>query len=318
VDNPTESFGTPKLFLSSESDEPGVDDLYKRSPDKCVGFPALNVTEFPDGSTDCFPMYIPGSTDYIYATVECGVKVYSCFPSAGSVTRADGRTARLDELRVGDELIAMTSSGSRTTDTVSVFSLADSATTATFVSLDISNGARLLVTPDHHLPTGAVCCAELARAKTFREGSPIWVAGASGALEQHTVASVSLEIAEGLHNPLLTRGSMPVVDGTVTSFNRIETVRIDGLVLPWVEAACMLTGSCTALRRVVTGFECAYSHLINFSWSGAASAAPLCKTFHYIDGVTCHAGSCWATPSAAAPAPAEAPAHPAHCGSHAA
>ena len=92
-----------------------------------------------------------------------------------------------------------------------------------------------------------------------------------------------MSIAEGLHNPLLMHGGLPIVDGVVTSFNSQPIVYLDSLVVPPAQALCAMTGSCDALRSLVAKVECAAKHLVLTN--------PVCKPFHYIDGLVLPAAS---------------------------
>ena len=86
----------------------------------------------------------------------------SCFPSGATVTLASGRRMRLDNLRVGDEVLAVTAEGALLTDTVSIFSLSDPASTGMFITLSTDRAARALsLTEGHRVPTGPRCCSNL-------------------------------------------------------------------------------------------------------------------------------------------------------------
>ena len=89
-----------------------------------------------------------------------------------------------------------------------------------------------------------------------------------------TVTAVSTTLDTGLHNPLLTNGHFPVVDGLVTSFNTIPIVTLDSYVLPYALPLCLATKTCDGLRRAVHALEC------------ALSSDGSCKARHYVDGLT--------------------------------
>lgn len=268
---------------------------------ECVGTPTVSYTS----AKECFQLNVsagyPGD-NWIYATIECGKS--TCFPADATVTRADGRTARLDEIELGDEIAAFTPEGLPTIDTVSVFSLGQRSVSATFVSLETHShlGRKgLSLTPDHHLPVGASCCSNLAMAKSLQVGDTVWLAAADGRPTAQTISHISLTVQDGLFNPLLTHGSMPIVDGFVTSFNSMEVVRMDSIAVPWLESVCSSTGTCTAVRRAVTAVECIWKHIRYSVVQGemAPPASTLCKSFEFIDGVVCHAGHCTAGRDAA-------------------
>ena len=200
-----------------------------------------------------------------------------CFPSSALVTRADGSRARIADLRAGDKILATTANGDITHDTVSLFSLADDAAEAVFLTLTTEANQTLHLTPEHHLPIGPTCCTELKMAKHVAVGELIFAMGSDGALRKARVVHTSMVIARGLHSPLLTAGGFPIVDDIVTAFNQIEMVRLDSVLVPLALALCTPTASCSLLRRAVVTAECAYKSLLGNG---------VCKTFHYIDGLT--------------------------------
>jgi len=259
---------------------------------------------------ECFALPSPEG-GVVHATVECGDQ--SCFPADSRVTLSDGSSVRVDALKAGDSILVAARDGSLAYERVSMFSLSDSAASATFIALSLAPAQathtkqrRLRLTPDHHVPTGAECCTVLSVAKDIQVGDTVWVADAAkGNAEAWRVYDIELDIAQGLYNPLSEAGGFPVVDGVVTSFNSIEVVMLDSIAVPWLEAMCSATGTCTALRRVVTAAECALKHARRAAWGSRDSGSP-CKTFSYIDGVSCRAGSCWTT---TAPKSAERDAH---------
>merc|ERR1712137_1260733 len=127
-----------------------------------------------------------------------------------------------------------------------MFSLSDSAASATFIALSLAPAGaphaeqrRLRLTPEHHIPTGTECCTTLSVAKDIQVGETVWVADAAkGKAEAWRVNGIELDIAQGLYNPLSEAGGFPIVDGVVTSFNSIEVVMLDSIAVPWLEAMC--------------------------------------------------------------------------------
>ena len=205
-----------------------------------------------------------------------------CFPSTATVTNADdGTTITIDTLKEGDEIVAATADGSLTTDTVSIFSLADNKAEATFIKLNTDGGRTLTLTPTHHLPVGASCCSNLKMAKEVAIGETLWV-HESGAIVSQTVASKGLAIERGLHNPLLTNGNFPIVDGVATSFNTQRIVTFDSYAVPVVEGLCAATGTCDTVRKAIASIECAYKTLFGDG---------VCKSFKYVDGYAIVAAS---------------------------
>ena len=67
------------------------------------------------------------------------------------------------------------------------------------------------------------------------------------------------------------------VNGVATAFNNEAIVTLDSYAVPVLEALCAATGTCAAARRAIAALDCAAKH--------ALSDKPVCKTYHYIDGV---------------------------------
>jgi hypothetical protein len=192
-----------------------------------------------------------------------------CFPSAGMVTRADGTPARLDAIHEGDAILAVTADGVITTDTVSLLSIAKPGQVGTFVTLkttaDGRSPRRLQLTAEHHLPVGPECCSTLKQAKDVRPGDTVWIAvekhhaaadasdaPLSSAVVSTRVTSVTKGVAgmgAGLHSPVLTKGTFPIVDGVVTAFDSIGPVKIASWSLGALERACKATRTCVILQR---------------------------------------------------------------------
>ena len=158
-----------------------------------------------------------------------------CFPSDALVTTADGSPKRIDALRAGDAIVAATADGRLTTDTVSLLSIAEPGRRATFVVLATAAGANLTLTPSHHVPVGPSCCATLKQARHVEIGDIVYAVRAS-AVTGHRVAKITTVAKQGLHSPVLTYGSMPVVDGLVTAFDAMGKVTLASFGLPLLEA----------------------------------------------------------------------------------
>ena len=162
-----------------------------------------------------------------------------CFPSEALVTMADGTPRRLDALRAGDAIVAARADGTLTTDTVSTLSLADADVQGTtFVVLTTASGRNLTLTPTHHVPVGAACCADLKQAKDVAIGETIYEAvSVSAAVRSTQIKKIGTATKPGLHSPVLSHGTMPIVNGVVTSFDELHNVRLASYGLPLLEAA---------------------------------------------------------------------------------
>ena len=175
-----------------------------------------------------------------------------CFPSNAAVTLANGQSTRMDALKLGDEIVAVTADGERTTGALSVISLADH-TARGVVTVEMTAGNdTITLTPEHHLPVGPSCCTQLKHAKDVQVGETVYVMSGRGeraAARAQRVTATRLSKGDGLHSPVLTNGAFPIVDGFVTSFDSIERVTLAHHGLAHLDAMCQATGTCGLLRR---------------------------------------------------------------------
>ena len=166
----------------------------------------------------------------------------TCFPSDAQVTMVDGMPRRLDALRAGDTIVAARADGTLTNDIVSHLSLADADAQGTsFVVLTTASGRNVTLTPTHHVPVGASCCANLKEAKDIVVGETVYESVVSATVRATQVKKIATAIKQGLHSPVLSHGSMPIVNGVVTSFDSMEIVRLAAYTLPLLEAAGLTT-----------------------------------------------------------------------------
>ena len=172
--------------------------------------------------------------------------------------RPNGTKVRLDELIAGDRIRVVPAAGdSVTSDLVSRFSLADRYAVGRLIVVRTAS-ATLRLTPTHRVPVGPSCCTDvLKQARELEVGMRVWVVpppSKSAAVQQprsEIVEHLSEAMGRGLHNPMMMHGSYPIVDGVVTAFERPRTMRLAGLVVPLVEAACEATATCEALGKLL-------------------------------------------------------------------
>jgi hypothetical protein len=181
-----------------------------------------------------------------------------CFPSAAMVTKSDGTHSRVDALVPGDKIIAATSDGTLTTDTVSLLSIAKHEALANMVNLTTAAGKHLILTSGHHLPVGKECCTTLKKVAELAIGETVHMI-VEGKAVQTTVVKKTALVGQhghhGLHSPVLTNGAFPVVDNVVTSFDSMGKVTLAKYGLAYLEAACKATGTCDRLRRMISPAE---------------------------------------------------------------
>lgn len=162
------------------------------------------------------------------------------------VTTADGSVVRVDALKAGDAIVAATADGTITTDSISpALSIAQPESNAVaFLTLTTADKANLTLTPEHHLPVGPTCCATLKQAKDVAAGETVYQVKA-GAAVATTVTKITKATKQGLHSPVTTKGTYPIVDGLVTAFDSSAKVHLASYAVPLLEA----TGTTTLFRQ---------------------------------------------------------------------
>ena len=181
-----------------------------------------------------------------------------CFPSMAMVTKADGTLARVDSLKEGDAVAAVSSEGDLTMDTISLLSIAKpEARGTTFLMLTTDTKANLTLTPEHHLPVGTSCCSTIKQAKNVMVGETVWTVE-NGAIVATALTKMSKVIQQGLHSPVLTNGGFPVVNGLVTAFDSFEKVKLAEYTLRYALPACKASGTCDLFRRTFLSSKITY------------------------------------------------------------
>ena len=160
--------------------------------------------------------------------------------------------AAIASLKEGDVIVAAVADGTLTTDTVSLLSVAKPEAVSTFITLTTDVGKSLKLTAEHHLPVGAACCSRLKPAKEIAVGETVWIVS-GGATVPVNVSRVASAVSKGLHSPVLAAGNFPIVDGFVTSFDHLLSVRLVSYSLPILLRVCNATGTCEAVRRGFAG-----------------------------------------------------------------
>uniref|UniRef100_A0A7S2JPD3 Hint domain-containing protein n=1 Tax=Haptolina brevifila TaxID=156173 RepID=A0A7S2JPD3_9EUKA len=186
-------------------------------------------------------------------TYSSSTVVRVCFPSGAKVSLADGTSADISLLKEGDKILAASSDGTLTTDTLSALSIArHEEHFDKFLTLTTAANNTLTLTPHHHLPVGATCCTTLKVAKDVAVGETVWTVKA-GAATGTTVTAIATTSGKGLHSPVLMNGGFPIVDGVVTSFDALEMVTLAKYALAPLTATCKATGTCDTMRDLFLG-----------------------------------------------------------------
>ncbi|KAI8462767.1 MAG: hint module-domain-containing protein [Monoraphidium minutum] len=136
----------------------------------------------------------------------------------------------MDELRVGDRVLAAGTGGALEYQDVYFFGHRDAAAAAAFVRLELSSGDALELTPDHFVPVlpaaasdsddgaaAALAGARMTYARDVAAGDVMLVVAlAGGGLARASVVRASEVMRAGLFNPYTLGGSI-VVDGVLAS-----------------------------------------------------------------------------------------------------
>ena len=102
----------------------------------------------------------------------------------------------------------------------------------------------------HYICLTPVAPSSTAQAKDLAIGDIVYTA-VGEKIVAVTVLKVSTALHKGLHSPVLTAGSFPVVDGIVTSFDTMAKVTLAAYGLPTLVKVCKHTGTCNLLRKAI-------------------------------------------------------------------
>jgi len=183
-----------------------------------------------------------------------------CFPSTATVVMENGTRVSVAMLTEGDAIVAATTEGAMTIDTVTPLSITKPNRRARrFITLTTNTNHSLRLTPEHHLPIGESCCINLKVAQSVVVGDIIWVAATAArsgdaVVPSRVVSTVARELVSGVHSPVLLNGGFPVIDGIVTSFDKMEGVSLAAFGLPWLVPICKRLGVCSLLQHTASWF----------------------------------------------------------------
>ena len=148
-----------------------------------------------------------------------------CFPGDAMLTTPLG-SRRAREVRAYDAVLARSvDDGLLRYERVSPLSIAwTDATPNSLVRINATGDVSLVVTKQHRLSTGAVCCANLTFARDVSVGDTIH-GDANDTLCVTSVEPYAAPPASGLYSPVLVDGGLPIVDGVVTSPGTVAEMR---------------------------------------------------------------------------------------------
>ena len=165
-----------------------------------------------------------------------------CFPGDVTVTKDTGQVVRIDSLKAGDAILAVTHDGRRVVDRVSPLSIVNASGSDLLAirtsgisaapwdamrppgvkrdawnAMRPSGNGRLHLTASHRVATGDLCCDRLVAAANLSRGDVLWM-DAGDRIVPATVSNVATERRKtSLYSPVLERGSLPLVNAMVTS-----------------------------------------------------------------------------------------------------
>jgi len=145
-----------------------------------------------------------------------------CFPAGSQVALPGGGTKAVEDLRHGDRVATMSTSGVVGSSEVFFFGHRDKAATSPFVCLAAAD-RRLCLSEDHYIlasTSGSLASARQLRARSVRPGMTVWASRGNGTLSLDAVPvdRVEEEWRRGLYNPYVVDPEhLLVVDGVVAS-----------------------------------------------------------------------------------------------------
>jgi len=151
--------------------------------------------------------------------------IENCFPSDALVQTPDNGAKRMDQLRIGDKVLAVGADGSTFYDDIYMFGHKDADFISNFIKLETSSGATMRLTPDHFVPVVRNGKRALVPSNGAQVGDLLTVI-ASGQSVFEAIVSKTISKEEGLWNPYTTSGSI-VVDGVQGSCHSAWS--LDGL-----------------------------------------------------------------------------------------
>ncbi|XP_062843787.1 tiggy-winkle hedgehog protein [Trichomycterus rosablanca] len=171
--------------------------------------------------------------DWVYyeskAHIHCSVKAENsvavksggCFPASASVLLADGSRKRVEDLKVGDRVLAADEDGNAVYSDFIAFLDRDASVRRTFLVLETSEpGVALMLTPAHlvFVRDDSAASGMLAKfASSVRPGQEVFVSeGGRGRLRAALVERVRTVEDGGSYAPLTAHGTV-VVDGVLAS-----------------------------------------------------------------------------------------------------
>ena len=157
---------------------------------------------------------------YFVLDSSIAIKTGGCYPGDSLVRLADGRTSTMDQLSVGDQVLAMDTQGQLTYSDVILKMHTDTQTPVTYYTIHTDSGRTLTVTPGH-----LVYVSESNDTKA-PDATPIFASriavgdyifhGSDTSVTPLRVTKINAVVKRGAYAPLTAHGTI-VVDDVITS-----------------------------------------------------------------------------------------------------
>ncbi len=158
---------------------------------------------------------ITARNDKPFTDADIPYYMYWCFPGDGVCVTEDSQSVAVSQLKAGDRVLTVDSTGSLLYEDLFLWSHAISQTQATFVSITTEQGKVLRLSPGHFLHVETV--TNLMTAQDVRPMDSVFVVCPDlGMMRKERVLSVERVVGRGLYCPHTTGGSL-VVDGVLVS-----------------------------------------------------------------------------------------------------
>ncbi|KRX91161.1 Desert hedgehog protein A [Trichinella pseudospiralis] len=154
-------------------------------------------------------------------------RMLNCFSGSSTVLTVENRRKRMDELEIGDRVLARKTDGKLTFSPVILFLHRDEQAYAKFKTVHISNGTVLTISPDHliykanniiHNGGNAAGAMETIFAADLLPGDQVFVRNGLFDVSQATVLRIGEIQRQGLYAPLTLEGNVFVDDVLASNY----------------------------------------------------------------------------------------------------
>lgn len=214
--------------------------------------------------------------DWVYyesrSHIHCSVKSESssagksggCFPGKSIVRTEDGLDKSLDQLRIGERVLALDSTGTMVYSEVIAFLDRSPEERRQFVRLTTQSGRALTLTPSHLVPVSIDSVSTTEFAAKVRVDDRILVNNGNrseAGLRWDRVVSTSLVLEEGIYAPLTTEGTVLVDDVVASCYAIVDSQVVAHYAFLPMRIWTNLRSGITRIARIFVGPLSAWSEL---------------------------------------------------------